>query len=374
LSARRIQADYDVLSAIAQRFDRCGELTDDLYWRTLEKVQILRNGDWIGQGAEHFFEEMQNLVFPRMLRLVDALETAKANTLKISRLLHDAELEAARLFQGASAGAGFGGGTGKGGKPLPDSPLDDEAEAVEAQAIKDRLATYGVTFTGDWSVEELQIVEAAITQAGQRLEGLAVSRFGPPVPSGAELFKMFFLQDGKITFARGDADAHTSGAWAWNETTKITFYNNAFFAKTSNLNSSLLSPSFPTNFTTEFLILHELGHNFDKLMKGTNWRNGKVADLNDFLKDANKPLKTMIQDNLNVQITSTAPAMGSAGFRYAARSDLNFEEFSADAVANWVLGSYTDDDYGKFRKGEMDQIMRGVLAYEAGWPTGPRAF
>jgi len=63
----------------------------------------LRSGDWVGLGAERFFQEMHDLVMPGMNRLISGLKDASNATRKISDALREAEADAGALFRGGSS-------------------------------------------------------------------------------------------------------------------------------------------------------------------------------------------------------------------------------------------------------------------------------
>ncbi|MCB9127359.1 MAG: WXG100 family type VII secretion target [Ardenticatenales bacterium] len=105
-----IQANYDQLQRIAQRFaeqsQQIAALRNDLSHRT----SALRDGDWEGQGAIAFFAEMDRDLLPGLLRLREALQEASEVTLAIRTLLQVAEEEAAALFTNGAAADGAADG------------------------------------------------------------------------------------------------------------------------------------------------------------------------------------------------------------------------------------------------------------------------
>lgn len=118
MSGRIIQCDYDDMASIMQNFSQQADQTRQLMDVMRRLVGELQSGGWIGNGAQAFFSEMEDLVFPGVNRMAEALTDAGSATQRISELLRSAEEEAARLFQGDGAGAdgGTGGGVG-GGAP-----------------------------------------------------------------------------------------------------------------------------------------------------------------------------------------------------------------------------------------------------------------
>lgn len=105
-----IQANYDQLQRIAQRFaeqsQQIAALRNDLSHRT----SALRDGGWEGQGAIAFFAEMDRDLLPGLLRLREALQEASEVTLAIRTLLQVAEEEAAALFTNGAAADGAADG------------------------------------------------------------------------------------------------------------------------------------------------------------------------------------------------------------------------------------------------------------------------
>ncbi len=108
-----VQANYEELDEIASQFRYQAEINAELHSRLQHALQPLQQGDWIGLGADAFFDEMTGEVFPAMQRLTDALEHAHAVTLEIENIIQMAEEEAAAPFQN-------GGGGGAGQPSLPD--------------------------------------------------------------------------------------------------------------------------------------------------------------------------------------------------------------------------------------------------------------
>ncbi len=97
-------------------------------------------GGWIGQGAQGFFSEMRDLVFPTMGKLKSALSDAGDATGRISDLFQEAEQEASRCFDGADAdgrGASGGGGAFAG--------LDPNAEGLLGPVGKHSKTGVGVS-------------------------------------------------------------------------------------------------------------------------------------------------------------------------------------------------------------------------------------
>lgn len=108
-----VQANYEKLEAIAQKFGDQEQLTAHLRDRIAQQVDALRGGAWVGAGAESLLQEMDSEVLPACQRLSAALGEASAVTLRIRDVLRAAEEEAAALFVGGDmptdGGKGFWG-------------------------------------------------------------------------------------------------------------------------------------------------------------------------------------------------------------------------------------------------------------------------
>ena len=99
MSAETIQAQYDHLATIAQRFANSAQANADMIGRVQRSAQALQQGGWQGKGSEAFSAEMTRTVFPALQRLTQALQEAQATTLRISEVLRQAEDEAAKPFR-----------------------------------------------------------------------------------------------------------------------------------------------------------------------------------------------------------------------------------------------------------------------------------
>jgi WXG100 family type VII secretion target len=96
---RKVQANYDELVNIANQFAQEAASMEQLLNKVQSLVGDLQNGGWIGRGANSFFSEMHDLVFPGMQKLNRALEDAGSATKQISNIMSQAEHEASSLFK-----------------------------------------------------------------------------------------------------------------------------------------------------------------------------------------------------------------------------------------------------------------------------------
>ncbi len=122
----RVRGNHDELKQIASSFAHEAEATARTLAQIRRQKDVLQGGDWAGQAARKFYDEMDSSVLPALTRLQRALTQAQQVTQKISARLRQAEADAAAVlkdreafnaqaaFAGASAGAS--GSTDGGGK------------------------------------------------------------------------------------------------------------------------------------------------------------------------------------------------------------------------------------------------------------------
>ncbi len=98
MPATKVRADYDELKRISQIFSRQGSAMAGVNRKIKSAQQTLQGGDWIGQGAKVFFQEMDGEVNPSMQRLEKALTQAGRITAQIAKIMKQAEDDAKGCF------------------------------------------------------------------------------------------------------------------------------------------------------------------------------------------------------------------------------------------------------------------------------------
>ena len=101
----KVRAHYDQLQQVAARFSQNQQTLLRMLQVVKQNKNTLQGGDWVGQGATAFYKEMDDSVLPTLDRLVRALDSAASQTAQISKLMKDAEEQAAKVLKG-SGGAG----------------------------------------------------------------------------------------------------------------------------------------------------------------------------------------------------------------------------------------------------------------------------
>jgi WXG100 family type VII secretion target len=125
-----VQAQYDHLESIAQRFGQWAESNTDLCTRVRQSVENLMNGGWEGRGADAFFSEMGSEVLPAIDRLSNALQEGQGVIRWIISILQEAEQEAASAFGDRSTGS----------RPsFASQPGTVEAKASRSVNVKDTM-------------------------------------------------------------------------------------------------------------------------------------------------------------------------------------------------------------------------------------------
>ena len=99
MSQDTIQARYDELITLATRFRRQAEHNEQLQRSLHRSFQALHSDGWKGKGADAFFTEMQQTVFPAAGRLRLALIAGDEVLREIGKLMRAAEQEAAAPFR-----------------------------------------------------------------------------------------------------------------------------------------------------------------------------------------------------------------------------------------------------------------------------------
>lgn len=99
MSTDIIQAHYEQLNAIADRFGQQAETIREMLDRTRRNADVLIKGDWEGNGIDAFSTEMDGTIYPALDRLISAMIQARSVTLEVKEIIWQAEQEAANPFR-----------------------------------------------------------------------------------------------------------------------------------------------------------------------------------------------------------------------------------------------------------------------------------
>lgn len=97
--AKFVQLNYDELTTLVKKFKEGGEDYTRLHSNLRQRVQDLHK-DWIGEGAEKFFEEMEIELLPALLRLTQALFFSQDVLTKIMKVFNEKDMETVGFFKG----------------------------------------------------------------------------------------------------------------------------------------------------------------------------------------------------------------------------------------------------------------------------------
>lgn len=93
-----------MLKTIGRGFQQSSEASVQTLRQLKGAMEVLRGGDWIGQGAKKFYQEMDSDVLPAVQRLASALAHGAQTTARISQVMKRAEEEASRIFRTEAVG------------------------------------------------------------------------------------------------------------------------------------------------------------------------------------------------------------------------------------------------------------------------------
>ncbi len=95
------RGNYDELKTIQSRWQQEAEAINQMNSNLNSCMQTLEGGDWIGQGARAFYQEMNSQIMPSLRRLNKALASAAKNTGSIAREIKAAEDETSNMLNGS---------------------------------------------------------------------------------------------------------------------------------------------------------------------------------------------------------------------------------------------------------------------------------
>jgi WXG100 family type VII secretion target len=98
MSAPTIRSDYDQLKNVSQTFSSQAETLNGMNQNVRSCMDTLQGGDWIGQGAQAFFKEMNDSILPTLKRLQSAMSESSRITGQISQIMKQAEDSASKVF------------------------------------------------------------------------------------------------------------------------------------------------------------------------------------------------------------------------------------------------------------------------------------
>jgi WXG100 family type VII secretion target len=98
MSAPTVRSDYDQLKNVSSSFSQQADTLNGMNQNLQGNIDTLQGGDWIGQGAQAFFKEMNDQVMPTLKRLQSAMSESARITQQISQIMKQAEENASKCF------------------------------------------------------------------------------------------------------------------------------------------------------------------------------------------------------------------------------------------------------------------------------------
>jgi WXG100 family type VII secretion target len=90
--------DPEIVQSIVKEFKSDQEYMQALMNQTKSKVESLHGNQWIGQGADKFFDTMENMVLPKTGKMVYALGVAGNVLNQIMQTIQQADEETKGFF------------------------------------------------------------------------------------------------------------------------------------------------------------------------------------------------------------------------------------------------------------------------------------
>jgi len=98
MAAPQVRSDYDQLKQVQQKFSAQSEAVAKSTQQIRSVMDKLQGGDWIGEGATKFYQEMNDQVLPTLNRLHKAMDDAARVTASIAQIMKAAEDEASGIL------------------------------------------------------------------------------------------------------------------------------------------------------------------------------------------------------------------------------------------------------------------------------------
>jgi WXG100 family type VII secretion target len=98
MSAPTVRSDYDQLKNVSQSFSQQADVLNGMNQNLQGNVDVLYDGDWIGQGQQAFIKEWIDEVSPTLKRLQSAMAESARITQQISQIMKEAEENASKCF------------------------------------------------------------------------------------------------------------------------------------------------------------------------------------------------------------------------------------------------------------------------------------
>ncbi|MAT42807.1 MAG: hypothetical protein CL609_10725 [Anaerolineaceae bacterium] len=99
MAGDNIELNYEEMQKCIQVFQNEASDLTTLYNNVRNQTEQLHGDKFVGKAADKFYDEMNNLVFPGLDRLVKALQHGAESLTKINESIDQAETEASGYFK-----------------------------------------------------------------------------------------------------------------------------------------------------------------------------------------------------------------------------------------------------------------------------------
>ncbi len=98
MAAPQVRSDYDQLKTLQKSFSSQAEAVSKTKQQLRSIMDKLQGGDWIGEGAQKYYQEMNDQVLPALDRLHKVLDESARASGTISQTMKTAEDEASGIL------------------------------------------------------------------------------------------------------------------------------------------------------------------------------------------------------------------------------------------------------------------------------------
>jgi WXG100 family type VII secretion target len=98
VSLQIIRLDYDQMKKFSGSFRGQETAAQQTIQKLTKVIEQLRAGDWIGEGATAFYNEMDSEIIPALKRLQSAMSEGDRVSKEIEKIQHETESSLVSLF------------------------------------------------------------------------------------------------------------------------------------------------------------------------------------------------------------------------------------------------------------------------------------
>lgn len=101
MAATTVRSDFDQMKGIQSKWASQAQAVQNSLQNVNSRLEQLKGGDWYGDSATKFFNEMDSVVLPAMKRTIEALNEAAKVTDQIAQTMKQAEDESCGVMNGS---------------------------------------------------------------------------------------------------------------------------------------------------------------------------------------------------------------------------------------------------------------------------------